>query len=86
MSTKGKSAAPTRKEKKAPAEQKNTTDDGAMENPGRKWQLRVGPMETIVISENAPLCQMVIQNRARPSLRFVAKMASPLFLCRASFA
>ncbi len=33
----------------------------AAENPG-KWKLAVGPMETVSIAENAPLCQMVVQN------------------------
>ena len=36
--------------------------DAVLENPSRKWQLRVGPKETIFAAENAPLCQLVIQN------------------------
>jgi hypothetical protein len=49
---------------KVSAEKKSEvpTHDGVRENPGRKWKLSVGPMETVSIAENAPLCQMVVQN------------------------
>jgi len=48
---------------KATEQQKHTVPDQepALENPG-KWKLAVGPMETVSIAENAPLCQMVVQN------------------------
>jgi hypothetical protein len=38
------------------------TGDAILENPSRKWQLQVGPKETVFAAENAPLCQLVIQN------------------------
>ncbi len=49
---------------KATEQQKHTVPDQepALENPGRKWKLSVGPMETVSIAEDAPLCQMVVQN------------------------
>ena len=43
------------------AKQASTVPGQEVENPG-KWKLSVGPMETVSIAENAPLCQMVVQN------------------------
>ena len=64
MSTRKKSR-PAAKPKRSPSSEGKSnvpSGDTVLENPGRKWQLRVGPKETVFAAENAPLCQMVIQN------------------------
>jgi hypothetical protein len=50
--------------KKAPAKQKSKvpTDLAVGENRDRKWRINIGPMETVVVAQNAPLCQLVVQN------------------------
>jgi hypothetical protein len=54
----------TKRKSKVSAKAKSAvpTGDAVLENPDRKWQLRVGPKETVSAAEHAPLCQMVIQN------------------------
>jgi hypothetical protein len=54
----------TTKRSKVSAKAKSSVPagDAVLENAGRKWQLRVGPKETVSAAEHAPLCQMVIQN------------------------
>ena len=54
----------TKRKRVVPAKRKRAvpTGDAVLENPSRKWQLRVGPKETVSAAENAPLCQLVIQN------------------------
>jgi hypothetical protein len=71
--TKRKRKMPVKREKAVSAKRKRTvpakrkrmvpTGDGVLENPDRKWRLVIGPMETAFAAENAPLCQMVIQNQ-----------------------
>jgi hypothetical protein len=51
-----------RRDGKVPAKNKVPTGDAVLENPDRKWQLRVGPKETVLAAEHAPLRQMVVQN------------------------
>jgi hypothetical protein len=61
--TKRKRTVPAKRNRAALAKQKHVpTGDAVLESPGRKWQLRVGPKETVFAAENAPLCQLVIQN------------------------
>ena len=50
--------------RKLPGKAKNglPTCDRVVENPERKWRLALAPKETIVVAQNAPLLQMVIQN------------------------
>jgi hypothetical protein len=64
MSTRTKNKATAKRERSVPPERKRNvpTGDAVLENPGRKWQLRIGPKETAIAGENAPLCQMVVQN------------------------
>lgn len=38
------------------------TCDRVVENPERRWRLALAPKETILVAQNAPLLQMVIQN------------------------
>jgi hypothetical protein len=38
------------------------TCDRVVENPERKWRLALAPKETIMVAQNAPPLQMVIQN------------------------
>jgi hypothetical protein len=47
---------------KVPGKAKNELCDRVVENPERKWRLALAPKETIMVAENAPLLQMVIQN------------------------
>ena len=54
---KQKSAVPAKQQSRAP------THDGLLESPGGKWRMAIGPLETVVVAKNAPLCQMVVQNR-----------------------
>jgi hypothetical protein len=60
----GRRTAATKPKHAAPAMQKRTVpgQGSALENPGGKWRLSVGPAETVMVAENAPLAQMVIQN------------------------
>ncbi len=50
--------------RKLPGEAKHglPTCDRIVENPERKWRLALAPNETIVVAEDAPLLQMVVQN------------------------
>jgi hypothetical protein len=63
MKKRKSTAAPKRKlAGRAKRESNVPIGEAVLENPGRKWQLRVGPKETVFAAENAPLCQLVIQN------------------------
>jgi hypothetical protein len=80
-------SAPSKKVKaanrKVSAEKKSevqTHDGGPLENPGRNWSLTVGPMETISVAENAPLCQMVIQNLGPAIVEVRCETGDPMVL------
>jgi hypothetical protein len=47
---------------KLPGKAKNGLATCLAENPERKWRLALAPKETIMVAQNAPLLQMVIQN------------------------
>src|SRR5208282_6313684 len=72
---------------KATAQQHTVPDQEAgLENPGRKWQLSVGPMETICIAENAPLCQMVVQNQGPAVVEVRCENGDPVVLMQGKLA
>ncbi|HEX6495696.1 MAG TPA: hypothetical protein VF018_09445 [Acidobacteriaceae bacterium] len=60
MSKKSKSY--TGRKGKRPAKAKLPTCNSIVENLDRKWRLSLSPKETVIVAEDAPLLQMVIQN------------------------
>jgi hypothetical protein len=50
--------------RKGTGKAKNTLPTGntVLENPDRKWRLSLPPKETVIVAEDAPLLQMVVQN------------------------
>jgi hypothetical protein len=62
------------------------TYDGALENPGRKWKLSIGPLETVSIAENAPLCQMVAQNLGPSVVEIRCENGDPVVLLQGKLA
>jgi hypothetical protein len=128
MSTKGKSAVPTRKEKKARASLSDNrmvsgltstrasrrrtgtvqrerivskksksrtggkgklageakhgllTCDRIVENPERKWRLALAPNETVMVAEDAPPVQMVIQNVGPAVFEVTVENSEPVVL------
>jgi hypothetical protein len=66
---------------KATEQQKHTVPGPeAAENPGWKWKLSVGPMETVSIAEDAPLCQMVVQNLGPAIVEIRCENGEPVVL------
>jgi hypothetical protein len=47
---------------KRPAKAIFSTCDSVVENLDRKWRLSLSPKETVIVAEDAPLLNMVIQN------------------------
>lgn len=56
------------------------TGDKVLENAGRKWPVRIGPMETAHVAENAPLCQMVVQNQGPATVEVRVENSEPMVL------
>jgi hypothetical protein len=62
MTKKRKTRAAAKRKSPGNAKNKLPTCNAVVENPDRKWRLSLAPMETVVVAENAPLLQMVVQN------------------------
>jgi hypothetical protein len=70
---------PKREKKNVP--KKNVpSGERVLENAGRKWQVRIGLMETVTIAENAPLCQMVVQNQGPATIEVRVEDREPIVL------
>ncbi len=82
VTRKKKSAATARR--KLPVRPKRQSQVPApaqtQENAGRKWQVRIGPMETITIAKNAPLCQLVVQNHGPATVEVCIEDGEPIVL------
>ena len=83
-----KRTVPARQYRNKARTQQHTVPDqeAALENPGRKWKLSVGPMETICIAENAPLCQMVVQNDGPAVVEVRCEDGDPVVLMQGKLA
>lgn len=67
---------------KLPGKVKNElpTWDRVVENPERKWRLALAPKETIMVAQNAPLLQMVIQNVGPAPFEVTVEDREPVIL------
>jgi hypothetical protein len=67
---------------KLPGKAKNglPTCDRVVENPERKWRLALAPKETIMVAQNAPLLQMVIQNVGPAVFEVTVEDSEPVIL------
>ena len=67
---------------KLPGKAKNglPTCDRVVENPERKWRLALAPNETIMVAEDAPLLQMVIQNVGPAVFEVTVENSEPVVL------
>jgi hypothetical protein len=67
---------------KPPGKAKNglPTCDRVVENPERKWRLALAPNETIIVAEDAPLLDMVVQNVGPAVFEVTVENSEPVVL------
>ena len=63
-----------------PAKALFPTRDSVVENLDRKWRLSLSPKETVIVAEDAPLLNMVIQNVGLAVLEVTVEDNEPVLL------